>query len=165
MLLRCTTRLLDLLGKPKPTLVDDPPGDDDWYANLLWVDQRKCVLLTHAGTLFPVFIPAVRKPDLTPPGPFLVAHIEAALADEKLPDDVLGPLDAGLLRIAKTASRCILGFMNDSARACRNRVDMAGSLEQTDVDDLNRVLRRWLHNRDGYREPLDLVLERMVRGQ
>jgi len=162
VLVRCTARLLDLLGKRDLVLVDDPPGDDDWYANLLWLDRRKCVLLTHAGTLFPVFIADVRNRDLQPPGPLLTARIEAALADERLPTGLLGPLDPEGVRIGRTASPSILGFMNDSALACRYSIERAGGLEHTDLDDLNRFLRRQLHNCDGYRQPLDLVMDRLV---
>ena len=162
MLLRCTARLLTLVGNGEIVLVDDPPGEDDWYANLLWLDRRKCVLLTHAGTLFPVLIADVRKRDLKPPGPLLAARIEAALADEGLPRDVLGPLDPDRVRLARTASRSILGFMNDSALASRFSVELAGGLANVDLDDLNRSLRRQLHNRDGYRQPLDLVLDRVA---
>ena len=162
MLLRCTARLLELLGTSQLVLVDDPPRDDDWYANLLWLDRRKCVLLTHAGTLFPVFVGDVRKRDLQPPGPLLAARIEAALTDERLPTSLLGPLDPKAARIARTASRSILGFMNDSALACRYSIEQAGGLEHTDLDDLNRFLRRQPHNRDGYRQPLDLVVDRLV---
>jgi hypothetical protein len=42
------------------------PSDDDWYANLLWVERQKCLLFTHAGTLFSVFVAGVRKADLRP---------------------------------------------------------------------------------------------------
>lgn len=162
MLVRCTARLLDLLGKRDIVLVDDPPGDDDWYANLLWLDRRKCLLLTHAGTLFPVLVADIRRRDLQPPGPLIAARVEAALGDEKLPADLLGPLDPDALRIGRTASRSILGFMNDSAFACRYAVEQAGGLEHTDLDGLNRFLRRQLHNRGGYRQPLDLVLDRLL---
>lgn len=103
MLVRCTARLLDLLDKSQLVLVDDLPGDDDWYANLLWLDRRKCLLLTHAGTLFPIFIADVRKRDLQPPGPLLTAQIEAALTDERLPTGLLGLLDPDAVRIARTA--------------------------------------------------------------
>ena len=65
MIVRCTAKLLNLLGKQ--TLVVAPPSDDDWYANLLWLDRRKCLLITHAGTLFPLFIVAVRAADLRAP--------------------------------------------------------------------------------------------------
>lgn len=159
MLLRCTARLLGLLGKRDIVLVDDPPSDADWYANLLWLDRRKCLLLTHAGTLF---LADVRKRDLQPAGPLIVARVEAALGDEQLPADLLGPLEPDGLRIGRTASRSILGFMNDSALACHYAVEQAGGLESTDLDDLNRFLRRQLHNRGGYRQPLDLALDRLV---
>ncbi len=45
------------------------PEDEDWYANLLVLDRRKCLLLTHAGTLFTIFEPDVRASDLTSPPP------------------------------------------------------------------------------------------------
>ena len=50
-------KLLDLLGGGALTLSELPAADEDWYANLLWLDRQKCLLLTHAGTLFSVFLP------------------------------------------------------------------------------------------------------------
>lgn len=53
--------------------------------NLVWLDRRKCLLVTHAGTLFPVFVADVRAAGLRPPGPYVVRIIEAELASEGLP--------------------------------------------------------------------------------
>ena len=64
--LRCTGKLLNLLGKQSVRLVEAPPKSDDWYANLLWLDRRKCLLITHAGTLFSLFVVDVRIADLRP---------------------------------------------------------------------------------------------------
>jgi hypothetical protein len=50
MLLRCTRRLLELLVNP--ITEERPASPDDWYANVLWVQRRKCLLVTHAETLF-----------------------------------------------------------------------------------------------------------------
>ena len=72
MVLRCTAKALDLLGVRRMSLVEVPPSDDDWYLNLLWFDRRKCLLLTHAGTVFSVFIPDVRKAELAPTGPYVI---------------------------------------------------------------------------------------------
>lgn len=36
----------------------------DWTANLMIIERRQCVLFVHHQTRFPVFIPAVRKPDM-----------------------------------------------------------------------------------------------------
>ena len=44
--LRCTRKALALLKLGADTLADPPPSNDDWYMNLLWLDRRKCLLLT-----------------------------------------------------------------------------------------------------------------------
>jgi hypothetical protein len=162
VLIRCTARLLGLLGRRSVSLADEPPGEDDWYANLLVIERRKCLLLTHAGTLFPIFVADVHKREIEALGALVAEQVAAALADERLPCDVLGPLDPAATRLAPTASRSVLGFMNDSALACRCAVDAVGGLEHVDLEALNRALRRRLHNRDGYRQPLDLVLDRLL---
>lgn len=52
--------------------------------------------------------------------------------------------------------------MTEMAFACRYAVEDAGGLEATDIDALNRHLRRRLHNLGGYyHEPLDLVAQRL----
>ena len=159
MILRCTAKIVTLLGVRAADLVDVPPSDDDWYLNLLWIDRRKCLLLTHAGTLFPVFVADVRKADIQPIGPYIVSVIEEQLGSEGLRVDTFGRLDAREVRLAKTASRAILGVMNDTAVHARYRIEAMGGIDRLDVLFLNRYLRRGLHSRDGdYVRPLDLVM-------
>lgn len=161
MVLRCTKKLLALLGKPE--LVEASASEDDWYANLLWFDRRKCLLLANGGTLFPIFVADVRAPKLRPLGPRIVGLIEGALLEEGLPVDALGRLDPDDFVVAKTASRQVLGVMNEMAFECGWEIDSVGGLWKLDVDKLNHRLRRRLHTKDGaYRVPLELVLARLV---
>jgi hypothetical protein len=154
--------MLALLGVRGRDLADASPADDDWYVNLLWIDRRKCLLLTHAGTLFPVFVADVRKADIRPIGPYVVGLVEEHLRIEGLARDTLGQLDAEDVQLAKTASRSILGVMNDAAVHVRYRIEAMGGIDRSDTAVLNRYLRRTLHNRDGnYVTPLDLVGERL----
>ena len=85
--------------------------DEDWYANLLWLERQKCLLLAHAETLFSVFVPGVHKADLVPIGASAVARIHNELRGESLPLDRFGVLDPGSVVLAKTASRSVLGYM------------------------------------------------------
>jgi hypothetical protein len=79
-----------------------------------------------------------------------------------LPIDVLGRLDPGEAQLAKTASRHILGVMNQMAFGIGWHVDQAGGLESIEIDELNSHLRRSLHTKEGdYRVPLELVRERL----
>jgi hypothetical protein len=166
VVVRCTSKLLDLLGRRSVRLVEAPPSDDDWYANLLWLDRRKCLLATHAGTLFSLFLADVRAADLRPFEHRIADLLAAALLDEGLPTDALGHLAPDEVQIAKTASKHVLGVMNQMAFEIGWAVDQAGGLWNVDLDDLNRHLRRSLHTKDReYRVPLQLVHDRLRSGR
>jgi len=142
------------------SLADVPPGEDDWYLNLLWFDRRKCLLLAHVGTLFPVFVADLRKADLSPIGTWVATAVRRELRVEGLHDRVLGELEAPA-SVATTASRQMLGFMNEMALWADYAIAGAGGLARCDTAEINRKLRRMLHNRDGaYVRPLELVAER-----
>jgi hypothetical protein len=162
MVMRCTRRMLDLLGGRALRLTDLPPADDDWYLNLLWLDRRKCLLLTHAETLFSVFRAGVRAADLRPLGPYVVRAVEAELRSERLPPATFDQLDPDAVRLAKTASRSTLGFMNEMAVHLRYQIAGAGGLSHCDINTLNHHLRRTLHNRGQYVYPIELVAQRLA---
>ena len=115
MVVRCTGKLLSLLGKQSVRLVEAPPSSDDWYANLLWLDRRKCLLITHAGTLFSLFVADIRVNDVRPFERHIVDLLTGALLDEGLPSDALGRFEPSEVRLAKTTSRHVLGVMNQMA--------------------------------------------------
>jgi hypothetical protein len=162
VVLRCTARLLKLIGA-RTTLVDEPPSADDWYANLVWIERRKCLQLMHAETLFPVLAADVRARELRPIGRFVTTVIHHALADEQLPADALGALDADAVRLAPTSSRQLLGYVTDDAKLCQHAAHTRGGIDRLDLDALNRRLRRTLHNLNGtYVTPLDLVDRRLA---
>ena len=157
MVVRCTKKMLDLLGGRSGTLVDLAPSDDDWYLNLLWLERRKCVLLTHSGTLFSVFRGDIRSADLRPLGEYLVDAIESELRAEQLPIDTFSALAPEGVLLAKTSSRRTLGFMTEMAAELGYAIPNAGGLSACDVGVVNRRLRRTLHNRGGYVTPIELV--------
>lgn len=166
MVVRCTGKLLNLLGKQSVRLAEAPADDDDWYANLLWLERRKCLLITHAGTLFSLFVADIRVNDLRPFDRRIVDLLTDALLDEDLPSDALGRLEPSEVQIAKTASKHVLGVMNQMAFEIEWAADQVGGLWNVDTYELNRHLRRSLHSKDGdYRISLELVYERLQRSR
>lgn len=133
------------------------PTAEDWYANLVWIERRKCLLLAHVRTLFSVFQPDVSKSDLLELGPFIVTLIERELRSEGLPLDTFGLLVPEALVIARTADRSVLGSMNEMAYASRMDVMLHGGLARCDFATLNRGLRRDIHSPRGYARPIDLA--------
>jgi len=75
-MLRCTAKVLALLGVSEPAIGE--ACAQDWYAHLIRIDRRKCLLVTHVGTLFSVFMPNVTAAGLRPIGPPVVSAIQAA---------------------------------------------------------------------------------------
>jgi hypothetical protein len=95
-----------------------------------------------------------------------VRLIEQHLSSEGLAPDALGRLEPEDVHLAKTASRSILGVMNDTGFHARYRIGAMGGIDHTDAALLNRYLRRALHSRAGaYVTPLDLVAQRAQRGR
>jgi hypothetical protein len=71
--LRCTTRLLGLLGKGV-VLVDASPGEQDWYANRC--GRAAQVPAAHARRhAVSMFAPDLRAGDVRPPGPLITTLV------------------------------------------------------------------------------------------
>jgi hypothetical protein len=147
MVLRCTAKLLRTL-RTQPA-VGVPAGADDWYANLVWVSGRKCLLVAHALTMFCAFVPDVRITELRAPGRYVATLIQRELMAEGLVRNRLGPLDPDSVVIARTVDRQVLGNMNDFVRQAAFAIEDAGGLGRCDIAALNRSLRRMPFGRGG----------------
>jgi len=70
------------------------------------------------------------------------------LADEGLASNCLGPLDPAYVRVARTASRSVLGFMNDMASMSESIAGQAGGVTCLDVEELRQRAREILEITD-----------------
>jgi hypothetical protein len=159
VILRCTNRLLAVIRARQ--LADHAPDGEDWYANLLWFGGRKCLLLTHAATLFTVFEADVRAVDLRDPGRLVTRLIRRELLREQLPADTFGSLKPEEVVLAKTADRSVLGCMNDMAFMCETAITGSGGLPGADLAELNQALRRNINSARGYQPPIELAVQRL----
>jgi Domain of unknown function (DUF6933) len=162
VILRCTRKLLVVIGSP---VADPAPALDpeDWYANLLWFDRRKCLLLTHAATLFTIFEADVTASSLRATRQLVTGLIGRELRHESLPAATFGDLEQQEFLLAKTADRSVLGCMNDMAFMCEHAIARAGGLARTDLAGLNRALRRNINSARGYCPPIELAVRREPR--
>ena len=161
VILRCTKKLLAVIG-PGLAAVPEPAADgEDWYANLLWFDRRKCLLLTHSATLFTIFEPNVSAAALRATGRLVTGLIGRELLNEGLPSGTFADLDPGKVVLARTADRSVLGCMNDMAFHCEVVIADSGGLARTDIAELNRGLRRNINSARGYQPPIELTMERL----
>lgn len=157
VIVRCTGKVLSLLRVRPASLAVLDPSAGDWYVNLVWIARRKCLLITHAGTLFSVFVADAGAADLRPPGPLIASSIRAALRSEGFPVDALGDLDPDEVTLARTADRRVLGAMNDHVVLVEHLLAGRGGLAGRDLDDLHHALHRTINSVTGYIPPIELV--------
>jgi hypothetical protein len=112
---------------------------DEWYANLLWIDRRKCLLFTNAHTLYTCLAVDVRKPQLASLLQLFSATLAPVmLADSFTPDEIRRVLHSlGDLHLDRTDSRSILGCMNDFTRMIRYIIEDNGGLSYSDPVELS----------------------------
>lgn len=165
MILRCTKKLLAVLGTGHAVGPGPAPDAEDWYANLLWFDRRKCLLLTHAATLFAIFEADVRAADLRATHRLVTGMVERELRHEGLPPGTFGNLRSQELILARTANRSVLGCMNDMAFLCDVAISDTGGLAHIDLGELNHALHRHINSSRGYRPPVELAAQQLERRQ
>jgi hypothetical protein len=150
VILRCTKKLFDVI-RPKslePPVI--PLSNDDWYADLLWYDKCKCLLLTHRETLFTAFEPDLNLAQLRGTHRLVNLMIRRELTSAGLPADTFAleePSDDEWdehLALTKTRrdDRDVLFRMKNMAAVCDQAVMGAGGLLWIDLPELNRQLRQ-----------------------
>lgn len=154
--LRCTGRLLKRL-KQKP--VPDPPAPEnrlgDWYANILNIGPNRLVLVTSERSLLCVVTHIKDSPHLRER---IRERVHAFLYHLGVPpslaaDEVRGMQD---MPFAKTASRSVLGSMNDFALHADGYVRYGP--QEIDLTDLEFRLNSVLCGPLEYRRPIEETL-------
>ena len=155
MILRCTSRLLDLIGTRSIAAFE--PTDKDWYGTIFWLEGRKCVLLVQAATLYSALALDIRVSDLRPPGGFVFTQVVRALDRDGLPRDTFGVIDAHYVQLAKTVDRSVVGSMNDMTHLSRHIIESVGGLACCDLGEVHRLLHGMPNGARGYATPLELA--------
>jgi hypothetical protein len=128
--LRCTRRLLRRLKvSPEPSPLAPTNGLGDWYANLLYARPQQLILCVSERTLLPIVISA-KGSDPVP------VRLAAEVGKTLYTIGIRGPaVDAELaamadVTISTTASRQVLGSMNDLASLLEAYLAHGDTLEQ-----------------------------------
>lgn len=118
MVVRGTKKFLDRLGRPGPTEAASSGRLGDWYANV-WFWWPQVAIFVSERALLPVIVPLAPASSVI--GRFPVAFSEVAtrigVASAVLDDEVA---EMATWTLAKTASRSVLGVMNEFAHLADN---------------------------------------------
>ena len=167
-LIHCTQKLFKELGNPPCQSPDASlviQGLGNWYANLLRIDRRKCILFTNEKTLYSFLIPKVKKENLRNIIDEFLLNLNMNLQAEGFPLEVINRVmqeytDMGF---AKTANRQVLGVMNDFAYAFEFDIVRAGGLDRIRILQINKQVNRTPSSPLKYKYPIDKIQDFLER--
>jgi len=164
--LRCTQKLLKVIGIP-PAIQGEDTGATllgDWYANLLVIARQRALLFTNESTLYSFAVLEVRKGLLSSFAEVFTVQLKLNLAHEDIPSYVIAKLMAEYrdIDIAGTASRSVLGSMNDLADMVAYYVREVGGPAASQVLAINRQLNRSPHKPLGWKFAIEVLRERLL---
>ncbi len=127
--IHATKKLLDRVKRPLREAVEPPSALGNWYATaLFWKPQ--VALFVNERTLLPVFVPLAPASELGRRFPDELRRVlDAHGVDPRFVDEEIRSMGDG--RFAKTASRSVLGVMNEFAFLGRVHRERHG--EDTDL--------------------------------
>ena len=159
-ILHCTRKLLKELDVPlvEPDKIPQPTeGLGNWYANLLRIDRRKCLIFTNEKSLYTFLIPKVLKANLKDIEQEFLINLSYNLQYEGFGLDVINRVMQEYQEIgfAKTYSRQVLGSMNQLAFEYEVLVEQKEGLENIRILELNKHINRTIMGALKYKYPIE----------
>jgi hypothetical protein len=140
-------------------------SDAGWHANLLRLERRKCVLFTHDETLYPVFVPGLRKPEFEKMHEVFGQSLFKTLVwDAFSRMQIERMLEACReIRFTRSSNRSVLRSMNDIRFQIGAHLEHEGGLTNLDLARLHDELNRTPFSAIGYGYPVERLQEYLAR--
>jgi hypothetical protein len=116
-------------------------AEHEWFADLFYVEGKKCVIWVHRTTLLGFVRPRVTAAELREFPALFRYEFRTALASMALPESLLDRFDGyGAARYVPTNERGIVGSMLDYRNMFDVMVAADGGLERADIRGINAQL-------------------------
>ena len=161
-IIHCTQKLLKELDVP---IIDpdktpsDSQGLGNWYANLIKIDRKKCLLFTNEKTLYSFLIPHIKKATLKNIVNEFMITLNFNLQYEGFSLEVISKVmeDYEKIGFAKTASRKVLGSMNELAFQYEVLIMGKEGLGNVKILELNHTINRTIMGAIKYKYPIEAL--------
>jgi len=143
--LHCTKKVLTEGGFSESNLNAFPPQENSrkhWYTHLFLYRRKKCLIFTHAESLFSFVVLGVRKQDMQHLDQVFRKELckamfyeEFSAAEIKNISDQVNPIS-----LAKTESRAVVGSMNEFIRHFKWHMEDEPFEGEPDISSINKKL-------------------------
>ena len=161
-IIHCTRKLLKELDVPlvEPDKIPQPTeGLGNWYANLIRIDRRKCLLFTNEKTLYTFLIPKVLKANLKNIEQEFLINFSYNLQNEGFGLEVINRIIQEYMEIgfAKTVSKRVLGSMNELTFQYEILIEEKEGLDNIRILELNKHINRTIMGALKYKHPIEVL--------
>jgi hypothetical protein len=158
-LFRVTKKLATALKVKPPTSFAGPESvEHEWFADLFFVDRKKCVIWVHGPALLAFVRPAVSAAELREFHALFRYEFRTAMASMALSESLLERFDVyGEERYAPTNDRRIVGSMMDYRKMFAAMVELDGGLATADIRSSNVQLSDTPMSTLGMESAIELV--------
>jgi hypothetical protein len=146
--LRCTKKLFAEMGLEPP---DTPDEEDesklgDWYANLLVIERKKCLLFTNVKTRFCFLVPDLKRAHIKNLAFVFRDGLFGALLNEGYETPMIEHIlsDYDTLKYGKATDRTVLGSMTEYAKTYEYWIASEGGLATCDLKAMNKKMNDML---------------------
>lgn len=161
-IIHCTQKLLKELDVSlvEPDKIPLPTeGMGNWYANLIRIDRRKCLIFTNEKTLYTFLIPKVLKTNLKNIEQEFLINLSYNLQSEGLGLEVINRIMQEYQEIgfAKTASKSVLGSMNEFMFQYEVLIQMEGGIDNIRILQVNQKINKTIMGALKYKYPIEAL--------
>jgi hypothetical protein len=161
-IIHCIRKLLKELDVPlvEPDKIALPTeGIGNWYANLLRIDRRKCLLFTNEKTLYTFLIPKILKANLKNIEQEFLINLSYNLQNEGFGLDVINRVMQEYREIgfAKTVSKSVLGSMNEFMFQYEVLIQMEGGIDNIRILQVNQKINKTIMGALKYKYPIEAL--------
>ena len=166
-LIHCTRKLLKELGNPPlvTVLPESTDGLGNWYCNIIRIDRKKCLLFTNEKSLYSFLVPNVLKKNIRNIEEEFLVNLSFNLQAEGFSLEVISRVMGEYQEIgfAKTASKRILGSMNQLAFEYEVLIEMKEGLENIKILEMNHTINRTILSGIKCLHPIEALREVLAR--
>ena len=167
-IIHCTKKLLKELDVPliEPDKIPSPTeGMGNWYANLIRIDRRKCLLFTNEKSLYTFLIPKVLKANLKNIEQEFLINLSYNLQNEGFGLDLINRVMQEYQEVgfAKTSNRQVLGSMNEFAFQYEVLIMQKEGLENIRILELNKHINRTIMGAVKYKHPIEALRQLITK--
>ena len=161
-IIHCTRKLLkelsvQALEPDKIALYTEGLGN--WYANLLRIEKRKCVIFTNERTLYTFLIPKVMKTNLKNIEEEFLISLSYNLQNEGFGLHVINTVmqEYQTIGFAKTMNKSVLGSMTDLVYQYEAQILRAGGIGNIKILQINHIINRTPMSALKYKFPIEAL--------